>query len=164
MSCFMCLKISMHMTRGIRNKLRRELHSGTLFYFLSYRKSYYCVLGKNDMRERATFNSVPQVAHRAKQRRRKERKSEFPTPPVLNQSATTFAFPSVRFFFYAVRKFKWWCNCLALCDENSNYFPLYDELLRHIERCNSVISHTQRNPPNFSKSLGIQAEVAASEL
>ena len=39
--------------------------------------------------------------------------------------------------------------CLALCEEIFKQFPLFDETLRHIELCNSVISHTQRNPPKL---------------
>ena len=34
-----------------------------------------------------------------------------------------------------------------------NYFPLFDETFRHIELCNSVISHKQRNPPNVSNRV-----------
>ena len=33
------------------------------------------------------------------------------------------------------------------CDEIFNHFPLFDETLRHIELCNSLISPIQRNLP-----------------
>ena len=47
-----------------------------------------------------------------------------------------------------VRKFNWWRYCLALCDIMFDHFPLFDETLRHIELCNSVISHIQGNTYN----------------
>ena len=31
----------------------------------------------------------------------------------------------------------------------STMFPLFDETLRHLELCNIVISHIQRNPPKL---------------
>ena len=40
-----------------------------------------------------------------------------------------------------VRKFNWWLYCLALWNEIFYYFPLFYEILRHTELCNSVISH-----------------------
>ena len=49
--------------------------------------------------------------------------------------------------WYTVRKFNWWRFCYksALCDEI--FDTLFDLTLRHIDLCNSVISHIQRNPP-----------------
>ena len=44
---------------------------------------------------------------------------------------------------------------LALSDEMLDHFPLFDETVRHIELCNSVISYIQRNPSKlFSKCRG----------
>ena len=48
---------------------------------------------------------------------------------------------------YTVRKCKCWRYCLARCNEIFAFFPLFDETLRHIELCNNVIRHIQRNPP-----------------
>ena len=41
--------------------------------------------------------------------------------------------------------------CLALCDEKFDYFPLFDESLRHMELCNSVIDqiHTAKSAKTF---------------
>ena len=51
---------------------------------------------------------------------------------------------------YTARKFNWWRYCLALWDEIFDPFPLFDETLRHIELCNSVISEVCQN---FSNSV-----------
>ena len=45
------------------------------------------------------------------------------------------------------RKFTRWRYCLALCNEIFDHLPIFDETLRHIELCNSVIRHMHRNPP-----------------
>ena len=39
-------------------------------------------------------------------------------------------------------------HCYLLCDEMFDHFSLFDETLRLIELCNSVISHRQQNPPS----------------
>ena len=48
-----------------------------------------------------------------------------------------------------VRKINWWRYCLAQCDEMFDLFPLFDKTLRHIELCNWVIRHLQKNPPTL---------------
>ena len=45
-------------------------------------------------------------------------------------------------------------NCLALWDEIFDHFPLFDDTLRHIELCNSVISQIQEKHQNFANSAG----------
>ena len=58
--------------------------------------------------------------------------------------STTFVslgtWPALYVQLYTVRKFNWWRYCLALYDEIFYHFPLFDETLRYIERCKSVIS------------------------
>ena len=43
-------------------------------------------------------------------------------------------------------KFNWWRWCLALCNESFYHFSLFDEIFRHMELCNSIVSQIQRNP------------------
>ena len=42
---------------------------------------------------------------------------------------------------YTVRQFNWWRYGWAVWDTNIRpYFPLFDETLRHVKLCNSVVS------------------------
>ena len=43
--------------------------------------------------------------------------------------------------------------CLVVGDENFDHFPLFDETLRHLELCTSVVSQMQRNQKNLSNSV-----------
>ena len=56
---------------------------------------------------------------------------------------------------HTVKKLNCWRCCLALCDEMFDHFHLFDETLRHIELCNSVICQIQWNHPHkISNSVG----------
>ena len=46
-----------------------------------------------------------------------------------------------------VRKFNGRRYCLALCDKIFDHFPLFEETVRHIKLCSTIISNIQRNPP-----------------
>ena len=56
---------------------------------------------------------------------------------------------SASLYTVANRKFNWrrYCYCVEMVD----HCPLFDETLRHIELCNSVINHIQRNPTKFKQ-------------
>ena len=53
-------------------------------------------------------------------------------------------------------------NCLALWDEIFDHFPLFDDTLRHIELCNSVISQIQENTPKLCLQCRITAKGSGS--
>ena len=64
-------------------------------------------------------------------------------------------FISLKNIVHTVRKFSRWRYCLAVCDEIFDHFPLFDEILRLIEFCNSVVSelYSTTNRQNCSKSV-----------
>ena len=71
----------------------------------------------------------------------------FPPPPDLTVLSWVFM-PTlcwIQSMSYTVRKYNWWCYCLALSD----HFSLFEETLRQIEICKSVNRQIQRNPPTL---------------